>query len=440
MTEHTFDILVVGAGPAGMAAAVAASRSGKRVAVLDDNASAGGQIWRRGLSEESDGTVSAQQRLTRSFQQSGATLFAGRRVVTAPLPGCLDTWHDGDETIERFRYGKLVLATGARERFLPFPGWTLPGVYGAGGLQALVRGGYDIRGKRVVVAGTGPLLLAVAAHLQQDGAEVLAVCEQAPLRQLLPFGLRLWNRPAKLLQAVALLVQLRRVPYRRGCWPTAAHGTDKLQSVELTDGRRRWTEPCDLLACGFHLVPNTELPALLGCHLHNGNVVVDTLQRTSIPNVFCAGETTGIAGVDAALLEGEIAGLAAAGDTAAAQRLIPRGTRERTFAAAMDRAFHLRDELLTLSEPNTIVCRCEDVRYGELAGMGWQHNTWTDAKLQTRCGMGACQGRICGPIIHTLFGGRNESIRPPLFPLPMAALACELAATIEPQSEPQETP
>ncbi len=449
MTEHVYDAVIVGAGPAGMAAAIAASGKGRRVAVIDDNYSSGGQIWRRGLSEEHDRTVLAQRRCTRQFEASGARLFAGRRVVASHGTGSLDTWQDGTETVERFRCSKLVLATGARERFLPFPGWTLPGVYGAGGLQALVRGGYDVRGKRVVVAGTGPLLLAVAAHLRQDGANVLAVYEQAPMKQLLPFAARLWNRPAKLWQGAALMRTLRGISYRRGCWPVAAHGDGALDSVEMTDGRRRWTETCDALACGFHLVPNTELPALLGCRLNNGRVAVDELQKTSIDDVYCAGETAGIAGVDAALLEGRIAGLAAVGEQAAARRLAARAARERRFAAAMDRAFRLRDEVRHLSAADTVICRCEDVRFKDLAAMSWpgkagqqtaaEQSTWTDAKLQTRCGMGPCQGRICGPILETLFGTRNESVRPPLFPLPMAALACELSAANDFQTDPQET-
>jgi NADPH-dependent 2,4-dienoyl-CoA reductase/sulfur reductase-like enzyme len=429
MSSKRFQTLVVGAGPAGMAAAVAACDRGRRVGVLDDNAATGGQIWRRGLSQESDSTSRSQRRLQQQFAHSGATLFAGRRVVSAPEPGTLDTWSDGEETVERFGYETLVLATGARERFLPFPGWTLPGVYGAGGLQALVRGGYDVKGKRVVVAGSGPLLLAVAAHLRQDGAQVIAVCEQAPLRQMLPLVLRLWNRPGKLWQGADLMRQLRGVPYRRGCWPVAAHGGGTgLERVELTDGRRRWTEPCDLLACGFHLVPNTELPALLGCRLQAGCVVVDSQQQTSVRGVFCAGEPTGIAGVDAALMEGRLAGLAAADGLRQDRRLMRRSAAERRFGFALDRAFALRPEVRQLSQPDTILCRCEDVRFADLAAMRWHEETWTDAKLQTRCGMGPCQGRICGPIVETLFGARNESIRPPLFPLPLAALAAELAA------------
>ena len=117
----------------------------------------------------------ARERAVTAFEASGAELFAGRQVVDASL-GTLQAWVGAEERLESFQFESLILSTGARERFLPFPGWTLPGVFGAGGLQALVRGGYDVRGKRVVVSGTGPLLLAVAAHLKQDGAEVVHDC------------------------------------------------------------------------------------------------------------------------------------------------------------------------------------------------------------------------------------------------------------------------
>jgi NADPH-dependent 2,4-dienoyl-CoA reductase/sulfur reductase-like enzyme len=439
MVKRTFPLLIVGAGPAGMAAAIAASEQGVRAAVLDDNASAGGQIWRNEVSDDSQKHSATQRRTAQRFQRSSAELFAGRRVVSAPEPRTLDAWNNAAQSIERYYYENLILATGARERFLPFPGWTLPGVFGAGGLQALVRGGYDVRGKRVVVAGTGPLLLAVAAHLRQDGAEIVTVCEQASLGQVLPFGMRLMTRPAKLAQAASLLLQLRGVPHRHGCWPVAAHGAGQLEAVELADTRRRWTERCDMLACGFHLVSNTELPALLGCRLVEGKVEVDSFQRTSEPNIFCAGETAGIAGLDAALLEGTLAGLSAAGALGAAGKLAVRVRAERAFSRSMNHAFRLRPEVLRLADAETVVCRCEDVRFGEIAALMTPQNTWTDAKLQTRCGMGPCQGRICGPIMETLFAVRNESVRPPLFPLPLGALASEELSSVASNHPAQET-
>jgi NADPH-dependent 2,4-dienoyl-CoA reductase/sulfur reductase-like enzyme len=315
-------------------------------------------------------------------------------------------------------YQGLILATGARERFLPFPGWTLPGVFGAGGLQALAQGGFSVTGKRIVVAGTGPLLLAVAAHLRQMGARVTTVAEQASRRQLARFSASLSRQPGKLIEGLQYRAASGGSKYRPGCWPLAALGSEKLEAVRLTDGERTWEETCDLFACGFHLVPNTELAALLGCTLHEGFITVDDTQQTSIENVFAAGEPVGIAGLESALVTGTIAGLAAAGKLDEAKALVPRRKKLQRFRHQLQAAFALRPELLRLAEPDTIVCRCEDVRYEALTS----YENWTDAKRQTRCGMGACQGRICGPAAEALFGWQFSSIRPPLFPVPLSAM------------------
>jgi NADPH-dependent 2,4-dienoyl-CoA reductase/sulfur reductase-like enzyme len=203
-------------------------------------------------------------------------------------------------------------------------------------------------------------------------------------------------------------------------------GSDKLGAVQLTNGKRKWTEACDLLACGFHLVANTELASLLGCNLEGDCVAVDADQRTSVPDIYCAGEPTGIAGLDAAVSQGTIAGLVAAGETEVDPGLRRRRDRERAFGRAMDDAFRLRPEMWLLARAETIVCRCEDVQYAQLQG----RSSWADAKLQTRCGMGACQGRVCGSAVQLLFGWRNASVRPPLYPVPVSAL-CYGAAVDE---------
>jgi len=420
-----YDVIVVGAGPAGIAAATAAARHGRSVLLLDDNSAAGGQIWRGGIEPSgkrvTNGDGEKKHTALRNLAASGVTLLFGYRVFDAPVPGTLQTLCETarDPEVISLQYDRLIVATGARERFLPFPGWTLPGVFGAGGLQALVKGGFPVRGKRVAVAGSGPLLLAVAVHLRQYGAKVTSVAEQASLAQLASFTASLWSHPAKILQAVSYRKALGKTPYRADCWPVAAladEATGFLKSVRLTDGAKTWEEPCDLLACGFHLVPNTELASLLGCTLRGDFVKVDERQQTSVANVYCAGEPTGIAGLDAALLQGEIAGLACAGQPTGSLRA--RNAAEQKFAARLATAFRLRPELRLLASLDTIVCRCEDVTYEKLAA----RKGWTDAKLQTRCGMGPCQGRICGPATQTLFGWTPKSIRPPLFPVPVSAL------------------
>ncbi len=395
--SRSFDVLIIGAGPAGIAAAIAASRPGLAVGVVDDNPAAGGQIWRN------DRNAKLAQ-----FATCTAELLPGTRIVDAPQSGILMA-QSGSQILE-LRYGKLILATGARELFLPFPGWTLPNVFGAGGLQALVKGGLAIQGKRVVVAGSGPLLIAVAATLQKHGANIVAIVEQASLASAVHFGLELASQPAKIVQAAKLLWALRSVPVYRSNFPVQAEGNGKLERIVL---RGQETLHCDYLACGFGLIPNNELPALAGCQLHGNFVKVDELQRTSLGNIYAVGELTGIGGVEKSLVEGSIAGFAAAGDSKQAEALFAKRGEAIRFQTVLEKRFALCPELLQLATADTTICRCEDVTKEDLD----EYTGWREAKLHTRCGMGPCQGRVCGPAIKTIKGWRPESIRPPLSPV-----------------------
>jgi NADPH-dependent 2,4-dienoyl-CoA reductase/sulfur reductase-like enzyme len=407
-----YDVVVIGAGPAGLAAAVRAAETGARVAMADDNPHPGGQIWRA-----TAGKAPAEAaRWIRSAEEHQVEWIAGARVFAAPAANRIAVEKfDGELELG---YGSLILATGARERFLPFPGWTLPNVMGAGGLQALAKSGLPVAGKKVVIAGSGPLLLAVAKYMKEHGADVGLIAEQAKQSALLPFGLRLAAHPAKLMQAVALRAALLGIPYLTSCWPVEAEGTDKIESVTLRRGGKSWTERCDYLACGFGLVPNSEVAALLGCRLANGSVAVDERQQTSIKGVYSAGEATGIGGLELALVEGEIAGFAAAGASAQARTLFAARDRHRQFAAALDRAFALREELKALAREETLICRCEDVTVGRVRACAG----WREAKLHTRCGMGPCQGRVCGGAAEFLLGWKPESVRPPVFPARIESL------------------
>ncbi len=197
-----------------------------------------------------------------------------------------------------------------------------------------------------------------------------------------------------------------------------AGGAQKLEWVELNDGTKSQRLECDFLACGFHLVPNIELAALLGCNLREGFVQVDESQQTSVANIFCAGEPIGIGGVETALLEGEIAGCTAAGNFQRAKSLFAKRSTARRFAAALEKTFALRDELRSIATLDTLICRCEDVTRARLS----QFQDWRSAKLQTRCGMGPCQSRVCGPAVEFLFGWKSESVRPPIFPARVSSL------------------
>lgn len=443
--KQLYDIIIVGAGPAGLAAAHAAAPSGASICIIDDNPSPGGQIWRGGPQQQQD-------RRARALWQSvsGAAnvrIMSSSRVLYAPAAGELLV--QDDEGASVLRYQRLILATGARELLLPFPGWTLPGVTGAGGLQALAKGGYPVDGKRVVVAGSGPLLLAVADTLQSGGAQVVAIIEQAPLASLARFAFGLCATPSKLSQALQLAGRLRAVAYHSGAYVRAAYGAGQLQHIELHTGERI---ECDYLACGYGLLPNTELARALGCATRHGAVQVDEWQRTSVPAVYCAGEGSGIGGVDLALAEGRIAGLHASGQplavsaaatgnlsamasapavsSAAVRAAFANRARWSRFAARLAKTFALRREVAALCAQDTIVCRCEDVTHGELR----EHTSWRSAKLHTRCGMGPCQGRICGAATAELYGWQPDSVRTPISPARAGSIIATETAT-EPEEE-----
>jgi NADPH-dependent 2,4-dienoyl-CoA reductase/sulfur reductase-like enzyme len=462
------DVAVVGAGPAGLAAACRAAEAGAAVVLLDEAPAPGGQVWRRPAS-----------RLARAwserFAASGARFLARATVIDViaapPEPGATPGGAPGDASAPdaatgaaapgatllvdqagrglRIEARRLVIATGARERFLPFPGWTLPNAVGVGGVQALLKSGAALGGRRVVIAGSGPLLLPVAAALAREGARIALVAEQAPAGAVARFAAGLWRHPRLLAQAVRYRAAFWRAPYRCGVWVSAACGDGspaEVREATLTDGRRSWRERCDLLACAYGLVPNLQLARLLGCALCGSGsrrvVRVNGLQQTSVAGVYCAGEPTGIGGLELALLTGQIAGIVAAGaaiaDSAAGAAgaasgaagappparelasLQRRRDRRRAYAAALDRAFQPRAELRELPAPETLVCRCEDVPLGKLDA-SWSPR---QAKLYTRAGMGPCQGRVCGPALELLRGwDEPDTVRAPLEPVALATLA-----------------
>lgn len=407
------DVAVIGGGPAGMAAAITAAESANEVVLIDDNPNPGGQIWRRSIENQSSRDAAFWfERLAKSRVR----VMSGARVIHAePRELQIET----DDSVSPLHFEKLILATGGRELFLPFPGWTLPNVVGAGGLQALVKCGLDVTKKRVVVAGTGPLLLAVAAYLCAHGAEVVCICEQASMSALTSFAGTMLRFPAKLSEAVRLRLVSRKAVYLTNAWPVAAVGGERIEAVRISDNGRLREIPCDYLACGFHLVPNTELAQLLQCQLRDGSVATDDYQQTSIADVYCAGEPTGIGGMELSIVEGRIAGHSATNQKDDAARLFSDRARYRKLASAMEKTFRLRPELKNLPAEDTLVCRCEDVALGRMS----KHTSWKAAKLHTRCGMGPCQGRICGAAAGFLFGWNIAASRPPVFPARCSSLA-----------------
>jgi NADPH-dependent 2,4-dienoyl-CoA reductase/sulfur reductase-like enzyme len=430
------DVAVIGAGPAGMAAAARAAESGRRVVLVDEAPNVGGQIWRH----RARATLGAEaRRWLDRLSRSTADVQPGLAVV--------DVVRDAADSLtiiaERHRGGpvvlvhatSVVLATGARERFLPFPGWTLPGVVGIGGAQALLKQGASFAGRRVVIAGTGPLMLPVAASLSSAGARVELVAEQAPSGAVRDFALSLVWYPETLAQAALYRVAFLRSPYQLGTWVTEAAGRDRVEGVVVTDGRRTRRVACDVLCTGYGLVPNVELARMLGCEVAHGGVVVTDHHATTVPGVYAAGETTGIGGVGLSLVEGEIAGAAASGAVRPDSALVRRRKALRDVAASLEQTFTPRSELRALALEDTIVCRCEDVRRASVAGM----RDARQAKLHARAGMGACQGRVCGPALEFLLGWPAGTVRPPTEPsrvstLAVAATALAGAAAVTPPS------
>lgn len=403
MNEYA-DLLIIGAGPAGMSAALAAAPSGARIVMLDDNPLPGGQIWRDGPQANVPGQ--ARRLRARLASCNNVRHHAGTRVIANP--GAKQLLVEDDDHGWLISYDKLILCTGARELLLPFPGWTLPGVTGAGGLQALIKAGLPVQDERVVIAGSGPLLLASAATAKQHGAHVQRIAEQASRSAVAGFAAQLPRWPGKWLQSFSLFDH----HYRTGTHVLAALGTNRVEGVRLLQQGNIVEMECDRLACGFGLIANIQLGQALGCAIEDQAIAVDAWQASNRADHYAAGECTGFGGSELALVEGAIAGHAAVGNLHAARQLWPRRARWQGFAKALNSAFALDPRLKSLAQPDTLVCRCEDVPYAALTG----HADWREAKLASRCGMGACQGRVCGGAVQHLFGWQPSVPRPPFCP------------------------
>jgi NADPH-dependent 2,4-dienoyl-CoA reductase/sulfur reductase-like enzyme len=428
------DLAVVGAGPAGLAAAREAADHGLSVVVLDDNARPGGQYFRqppetfrrRTSSSLAEHWARADE-LLRALDRPGVVYLPNAVVWDAPEPLTLAYAAGADSG--RVRAGCVVVAAGAYDRPVAFPGWTLPGVVTAGGVQNLIKGQCVVPGSRAAVVGNGPLLLVVAANLLRAGVRVAAVAEAAPVHR------RAWAQAARLAAAPSILrlgascraALLRaRAPYRTGETVVAAEGDGEVRAVTLApidpagwiDRARARQIEVDTLVVGFGLTPSVELTRLLGCAhafdpLRGGWLPVRSpALETSAPGVFAAGDGTGIGGVVLAQIEGQLAGLGAAlrlgrANTGRAEgrrrSLAARLSRLDRFRAGLERVFAPPASYLDLLTEDTVVCRCEEVTYGELtarlgeyvAGTGAAVTGMIALKAATRTGMGRCQGRNC---------------------------------------------
>jgi D-hydroxyproline dehydrogenase subunit alpha len=469
-SDRLHEIVVVGAGPAGLAAAGRAAALGADVALVDAAAAPGGQFWRQPTDVGLAGAVghlhhglSRYRRLVEQVRVIDAAggYYPRHQVWTVSgVEGAFEvtavTGSGVDEREARIRGRRLVLAPGAYDRQVPFPGWDLPGVMTAGGVQALLKGHAVSAGRRVVVAGTGPFLLPVAAGLVESGATVVGVHEAAsPLAWARHTGAVLRNL-AKLGEGggYARTLVRHRVPVRTRTAVVAAYGREALEYVTVArlgrDGRilpgTETSVAADVLAVGWGFTPQLELPLALGCATRtdvDGSLVcvVDDQQRSSVDGVFVAGEATGVGGADLAVAEGEIAGTVAAGRTVGDRGLLRRRASLRRFAAAMHSAHPVPARWVDWLTEDTVVCRCEEVTVGrlrEVAELG--ADDARSAKLLARPGMGWCQGRVCGYATSCLMSAwtgapaspGSVAARPVASPLRLGTLAAGDGGPIPP--------
>ncbi|NHB96624.1 FAD-dependent oxidoreductase [Photorhabdus stackebrandtii] len=415
------DVLIIGSGPAGLATAQATVQGQQSVILIDDNPRAGGQIWRQGPFH----ALPPMAKHYLSVLSADALIYLPGCKVVAVDNQCVIAETAGKHQI--IHYQRIILCTGAKEKVLPFPGWTLPGITGAGGLQALIKNGLPMTGERVVIAGSGPLLLAVAETVKKTGGNVVGIIEQTPLHRLFWFGLQLIHWPEKLRQAITL-VPLKNYYKNSMVLGVEASAEGKLTGVYISNKGQKQKLSCTRLACGFGLRPNTELAQLFGCLLdEQGNIQTDAWQQTTIPGVYAAGECTGIGGSELALCEGFVAGFAASGKYTLAEKWQKKRIKWRRFAATAAQTFKLNTEIIRALTPDTLICRCEDVRLKELEPF----QDWHSAKMATRCGMGACQGKICSAILHDIKHWAIPSPRIPLSPVSLETLTAEVDKTTD---------
>jgi len=473
-------LTVVGAGPAGMAGAVAAADAGVSVTVIDAGTSAGGQFYRQPAARLHARRPQALHHAWRTWlslrSRFDGHVAAGRIVHLADHHVWFAEKTDDDgygfrvhaligpeqQDSVSITAEALLLATGAYERVLPFPGWILPGVVTAGGAQAILKGNLVLPGRNVVVAGTGPLLLPVAAGLAAAGARVSALIEAADLRKLIdprkliPHAPLLTTQPDKLAEAAGYAARLarHRIPVRYGHVVLAAHGAERVEAVTVAaldeeglvraGSERRIA--CDSLAISHGLLPHLDLAQSLGARLggegdgsSDGSdtgglrVLVDGEQRTDIPGLWAAGEAAGIGGAALARAEGELAGRSIGArlhgrepDPAELAEADRARSRSRAFFAALEQAYSSPANWAELPTGDTTVCRCEEVPASAVRTAVQEYGA-TDlrtVKLLTRAGMGWCQGRMCSPGVAAVAGCPMTASRMPLArPVPLGVLA-----------------
>jgi NADPH-dependent 2,4-dienoyl-CoA reductase/sulfur reductase-like enzyme len=463
--DKRYDVLVVGGGPAGLAAAATAAGLGLDVALVDERPTLGGQIYKQpgpGFVVRDPGRLGRDhlrgRELIEAAEASGAELL--------PLTSAVAVWQDEVVLVTEGRHARtvsaahLVIAPGAHDRPVVFPGWTLPGVLTAGAAQTIVKTQRVLPGERVVFAGSGPLALAFPAQLHRYGANVLLALEAGPrpgAGDLLRLGRAARGNTALFRDAMSYRSALLRgrVPMRYGRIVVRAEGDGRVEQVVHAAVDRDWrvvpgTEEraeADTLCVGYGFVPSVELLRLAGCDfaydedLGGAVVVVDDWLRTTVARVSAAGDGTGIAGALVAVDQGRLAALGAALDLDAltsgeadrrAASARARLRRKHAFRMALRPLHAVGPGAYELAADDTVVCRCEEVTRSEIEAAASETTDLNVVKGLTRAGMGLCQGRICQRQVAATIAARHgipissvpaATPRFPVRPVPMAAIA-----------------
>ena len=413
------NVTIVGGGPAGIASARVLAAHGVAATVIDEGRAPGGQIYRRarpGLALDIENLLGAEAANYRNFHATFDRLRD--RIDYRPLTL---VWVVDGKLVHTVRAGiadaiefdALILATGATDRVLPIPGWTLPGVFTLGGAQVLLKEHGCLIGRRIVFCGSSPLLYLAAKQYRAMGAEIAAVLDATAFAGKIAAAPDLMAAPGTLARGLGYMRALwrNRVPIHHGIRLRAFEGTDGVEQVRFRDHRdREHVIACDAVALGFGLKPETQLAELAGAELH-----YDPLFRQWLPNpdgngrcggnVYVAGDGATIGGAQVAALTGELAACAVLDDFKIAINGIDRArarrqvARLRRFQRGLARAFAWPVGAIHDLDDGTMICRCEGISAGELRASihaGFGPTEVNRLKAITRCGMGRCQGRFCG--------------------------------------------